>query len=338
MLGLLLLILKIIGIILAAIIGLIIALALIILLVPVRYRGRGSYYDKPEGLVQLTWLLHLVSIRISYQDELETAVRILGFRFFKEKGDQAEEDLIESPVLSAQEFVDDLTDPKLEEDVDDPRGEETAEDSDASEDMDNSRPEEAAEDMDDPEPEAMTEAEKVEALSQKRTALNKSSRRQKKRKGKNFVLRFFDRVRERIRRLKLSFQLLSGRVKLLWLKKEKLMAFLRDEKNRKTFHLVKRQLTVLIRHVRPGKLKGRLTFGLEDPYLMGQVLTGAALFYPFYQKSLDLTPVFEQKILEGELSLKGRVRPGVLLVIGLRLLIHKNFRVLLKRFLNQGGN
>lgn len=303
MLGLLLLILKIIGIILAALLGLILILALTILLVPVRYRGRGSYYHKPEGRIRITWLLHLICIQISYLEKPELVIRIFGFRAFKEKGDEAGEDWAESPVLSAQEFTEELADPKLEEEVK------------AQEPLKRREAEEQPETEKQPEPAGP----------------------QKPRKKKNFFLRLADRIRERIRRLKLSVRILTNRLKMLWLQKEQLMAFIHDEKNKKTFRLVKKQLKVFIRHVRPVKLKGRLTFGLEDPYLMGQLLSGAALFYPLYHKSLKLTPVFEQQMIEGELFLKGRVRPGTLLFIGLRLLIHKNFRVLLKRFLNQGG-
>lgn len=336
MLGLLLLILKIIGITLAALIGLIIALALIILLVPVRFRARGSYYDTAEGSARITWLMHLILVQISYRDQLEVAVRILGFKLFKEKGGEAKEDLIENPVLSAQEFAEDVLDPKLDETVQSVIAappEETPEET----------PKERLEET--PEAEIETEEEKQKETEEEKrkekqeeapAVLSKNKRKKKKRRS--FIIRFFSRVRERLRRLKLTFRILSGRVKILWHKKEKLAAFLKDEKNQKTFHLVKKQLFALIRHVRPRTLKGRLTFGLEDPYLMGRILTGAALFYPLYHESLNLTPVFEQKILEGELSLKGRIRLGTLLVIGLRLLIHKNFRVLLKRFLNQGGN
>lgn len=51
MLHILFLILKIAGFLLLAILGLIILLLMSVLLVPVRYRGQGSFYEKPEGVL-----------------------------------------------------------------------------------------------------------------------------------------------------------------------------------------------------------------------------------------------------------------------------------------------
>ena len=61
MLQILLLVLKILGILLASVIGLIILAALLVLLVPVRYRawGAGNFQNKEfEGDIRLTWLFH----------------------------------------------------------------------------------------------------------------------------------------------------------------------------------------------------------------------------------------------------------------------------------------
>ena len=59
--------------------------------------------------------------------------------------------------------------------------------------------------------------------------------------------------------------------------------------------------------------KGRIRFGLDDPYYTGQILEGASLVYPFIYKSLDLEPVFDEKCLEAEGNFKGRVRVSYLL-------------------------
>ena len=57
--------------------------------------------------------------------------------------------------------------------------------------------------------------------------------------------------------------------------------------------------------------KGRIRFGLDDPYYTGQILEGASLVYPFIYKSLDLEPVFDEKCLEAEGNFKGRVRVSI---------------------------
>ena len=68
MLGILLTILKIIGIILLVLIGLILLAAAVILLVPIRYHGEGAREEKIlSGNVKLTWLLHMISAVLHFQ-------------------------------------------------------------------------------------------------------------------------------------------------------------------------------------------------------------------------------------------------------------------------------
>ena len=66
---------------------------------------------------------------------------------------------------------------------------------------------------------------------------------------------------------------------------------------------------------------------------MGQILSAASLAYPFVHKHLTLHPVFGQKLLEGEVHVKGRIRLGVLLGYVLRLLLDKNIRRQLKKLI-----
>lgn len=315
MLHILFLILKIAGFLLLAILGLIILLLMSVLLVPVRYRGQGSFYEKPEGVFRITWLLHLFSVRVSYYGEPEIQICILGFRAFKDRGEEAEEFddgepvpdedafsvrgahadeeayhgvLQDEPVLSAQEIKrDEPEDPKLQF----------------------SRHEEESE------PEKQADIPVKEHLLQRLA-------------GK--VKRFF-------RRLALAFRNICDALKKADNLRESAASFMRDEENQKTYRLIKKQLKKVLRHVLPVKLKGTVTFGFEEPYITGQILTWAALLYPLYHDKLIIRPVFDRQVLEGEVSLKGRIRTGTLLMAGIRVLLNKNFRKQLKRFLNRGG-
>ena len=79
MLGILLTILKIIGIILLVLIGLILLAAAVILLVPIRYHGEGAREEKIlSGNVKLTWLLHMISASVSLSED-GTKIRVCLF-------------------------------------------------------------------------------------------------------------------------------------------------------------------------------------------------------------------------------------------------------------------
>lgn len=76
-----LLILKIIGILLLTVLGLILLALLLILLVPFRYKLKGSYLEGvPDGTVEASWLFHAVSFRVTYHHgaAVSGSIRILG--------------------------------------------------------------------------------------------------------------------------------------------------------------------------------------------------------------------------------------------------------------------
>ena len=78
--------------------------------------------------------------------------------------------------------------------------------------------------------------------------------------------------------------------------------------------------------------KGRIRFGLDDPYYTGQILEGASLVYPFIYKSLDLEPVFDEKCLEAEGNFKGRVRVSYLLWLFWGVYRHKHTWKMIRGF------
>ena len=85
MLHILFLILKIIGIILLAIIGIVVVLGGIVLFVPIRYRIKMETTNGLKGLrmeAKATWLLRLISAFVVYQDgELDGKARIAWKKF-----------------------------------------------------------------------------------------------------------------------------------------------------------------------------------------------------------------------------------------------------------------
>ena len=71
MLHLLLLILKILGILLLVILGIILAVLLLVLFVPLRYKADVEFDGKPRGNVLVSWLLRLITVRVSYDEGIK---------------------------------------------------------------------------------------------------------------------------------------------------------------------------------------------------------------------------------------------------------------------------
>ena len=66
-------ILKILGIILLVLLGLLLVIVFSVLFVPVRYRLEGEKsspgWSEANGKVKVSWLLHLIHLRIQYQEK-----------------------------------------------------------------------------------------------------------------------------------------------------------------------------------------------------------------------------------------------------------------------------
>lgn len=104
MLGILLLILKIIGIIILSLILLII----ICLFVPVRLKVKGTYLDKViQGNAGISYFLHIISLRIGYIDNnMSLKIRIFGIPLALKKHKKAKiksDDSTLAPKETAQE-------------------------------------------------------------------------------------------------------------------------------------------------------------------------------------------------------------------------------------------
>lgn len=72
-------ILKIIGIVLLSVLGVILFLALLLLFVPVRYMAVGSYNDSIRFEAKVSYLLHIISLKYSLSDN-NLVIRFCGIR------------------------------------------------------------------------------------------------------------------------------------------------------------------------------------------------------------------------------------------------------------------
>jgi hypothetical protein len=108
--------------------------------------------------------------------------------------------------------------------------------------------------------------------------------------------------------------------------------YLTNETHIQAFLRLKKELIFFVRKIKPDKINGYLRFGLEDPYNTGQVLAILSVLYPFYGEHFQVYPEFEQKIIEGDVFLKGRIHfMHLLLVLG-RLYFDKNVKTAYKNY------
>ena len=107
---------------------------------------------------------------------------------------------------------------------------------------------------------------------------------------------------------------------------EKWTDFLEDDRTQEAVALALREVGGILKGLLPKKVKGYVRFGHDDPAKTGQQLAYLAAAYPLYGRNLDIYPDFEQKALEGDVELKGRVFLATIVWAGLKLILNKNIK------------
>ena len=291
------LILRILGICLLGIIGFLLLLLCILLFVPVRYELRAEFPGEIRGSkvnFRLTWLLHLLSAKARYEEqELTWRVRVAWKKFAK----------AEMPVGETEE------EPDIEKAAD------------------------AKQALDEKEKSDIKEASDIKGISEdssKKRAERENQENGKKEKKPSVYERLKQKIITIWRKIKYTFVKICGKIKGIAKNisdtKDAIQIFLNDEVHRSAFRKVKKELIWMKRLLKPNIFRGRLNYGFEDPCLTGQVLGLLGMVYPFVGDNMEIEPDFEQKVLQGDIHIKGRIRMIHLAVFGVKLFIHKETR------------
>jgi len=314
MLTIFLTILKIIGILLLVVIGLLILGILAILFVPLRYDGKISYNDKNQCVAtQITWLFRLICIEGGYQEKVYARARLLWFTLWKWKADEKEndkEDHLESADYSEEELDRLLEERSQKEESKEETKEETKEAKVIEEKMDEPDAEEN-----------LTEVQPTE-IEPKEVELNEAKSKEAESKEAELTEK---------KPKKIQFQQIGKRIKEIKEKIKHIKEMASDQRIHRAILLLIDGAWKMVRHSLPRKIKGRAKFGFEDPSTTGQILTYVSLLYPCYVKSVELVPMFTEKVIDLDLYFRGRVRLFSLIWICVKIWFDRNFRYLYKK-------
>lgn len=305
-------ILKILLFILVCLLGLLLLVMLLLLFVPLRYQGQ----IKPkEG--KITWLLHLVSVRIQYKDKQpDLQVRLCGICVLG--GEKKEEKkALKTPQASKVSNVS-----KATEDVS--QGDNVVSLHSRAASRDEITRENASDVM---KVNAQPARDSVETISRNRQVKSKQchgSASHNRSKLRNKIKRFFKHLSGSLGNLR--NQIASIKSKLEYYRR-----FWYDNHTRAAITHAKKELFYILRHVRPRKVEGWLHFGFDDPATTGEVLGILSVLQSFSGNHLTVDADFEKKRFDGDFSLKGHVRLVHFLKAFLALLLDKHCRITFRR-------
>lgn len=310
MVGVLLFILKIIGIILLIVLALIILIGAVVLFVPIRYIADASYIDKKAGLsAKVTWLLNAVRFRAELKKKgLVMSLKVLGFTLFTNdeeekrrkrkrkkrrsiKKEQAEKKSGQKKETNGQDEASGSND-KRDEDGEAAVFSESGQDMEAiviENEQANKRDNDPADDKSWSDDSAAPQYEEDSG-------------------GGGLIGNII------------------GKIKAV-------ISFIRDPENDELIALILKTLKTLLLQVRPRELEIEAIVGLEDPADTAKVLAIAYMLYPLYDGCIRVEGDFIDQRIDGRIHAAGRMYLIVFAVAGLKLYLNKDFMKLLHRIL-----
>lgn len=311
--GVVLLILKIIGIILLSVIGLILLLSLLLLFWPFSYRIKAHKDEQNfNAAVRILWLLGLLTATVTYDGEAKLKVRVLGIPVYKlqiwpteEKETQASQ-ATESEETSEENNA--TADDETSEYFDD-----SYEDSEmlSEEDIDREIEERLADTEEEDAFDKLPLGKKIKAFIEKIKELILKLR-EKCYNIKDSIKQQIDKIKKKYKEIKYYHKLLQHpsikpALSKLWSVTKK-----------------------MLKHVRPRRLKAVIEYGSGDPASTMKVYGYYCMIYPFYGKKIKFTPDMENKVLYLDASLSGRVQFFRLMWLGWTLFADRNIRRLIR--------
>lgn len=342
MLEIVLLILKIAGIILAVVLGILITVICCVLFVPVRYRGDFSVGDTEDekkeidAILRATWLLRLVRVYVSYEESVRVRIKLLFFTLMDTAREKKEQKEKKKPEKGRKERGKKKKRTEREEAVQENESSEKAEkqvghecDENSEKPIEDAGGEKTAEDESDKKAEERTgditqdSAAEEEPPRKRGGSRSKRSKKKPSSKEKNGIKKRISDILQTIRdfcdKLR-GIKEKAERAKELWNS-----AHMPSSKN-----LLWKQFLYLLKHTKPKKLEGYLRFGFDDPSATGYAMAVYGISCSIWKPRLSVEPDFEKQVLACHVRIKGKIRAWHFLKAALVLFFSKDIRRTIK--------
>ena len=326
MIHILLLLLKVIGILLLVLILLLLFLVLIILFSPIRYRFFAEYDQEFEGEAGITWLSHMISLQMRYEDnKFLYTVKIFGITIFPKRKKSSHQRQKVHKKKEVPETIGHLSPPSKKENT----GGRKQEEKPKKEDVNREEPVETVMDtkennQEEEEVFPVRIEDKPESKKRKSFGIKVKSFVKKIKKTIRNIKRFFRSIPKKIKRYGRRIEDIKKKIK-------EYRDFYKEEATQNALRLGKNLAKKFILHTLPRKFRGVVTFGTSDPALTGQILGILSMGMPIYKDKLQLCPVFDETTFQFRVEGKGKIQIGYYVYLVLHAVINKDVRYVIKK-------
>ena len=289
-----LLILKIIGIILAALLGIVVLGILLVLFCPFRYRIWGSYHEKPDISIRVAWLMCIFQFRMDITDTQQMYLRILGFR---KNLSREEEETNESEESSGLEEESETTN--------------TVENAFDKKRIETNRSDVATVEENSGEEEFRNKEDPKDSIETKSTDVSRKTPEKK-----ISISQKVKRIWEKIKRALFNIKETAVKIKKLYM----------DPRNKLAYTKLKQSVAKFFRVLHPKKFQLKLKFSTGSPDTTGQLLGVIAMFPIGYRNGWNIVPDFTADAFyaDTEFDVRGRVLGISLIKLACSIILDKN--------------
>lgn len=337
MLHVVLLILKIIGIIIAVLLGLVILTVAAVLFVPIRYTAKAQYKDGiPIIQAKVTWLFHLLRIKCLFnlEEGLNIHIKVLFFNLKSLKNNANDEEHIEKKDTKKhhkkkeRSVFDEEEHSFDDEDIFFDKPEKTI-DIAAMEDINvhNNQTMDSAMKMSDIEINEENTENKEHLFE---TDVFEEDIKEHKKIKKNIFLIIKNKIKDIIQKIIALIQKVKVTKENVTKKSKEISDMINDPKNREMVAFLWVQVKKLLKILKPKKVEAYIHFGLKDAETTGKAAMYVASLYGFIGKNVTIYPDFEQEIIEGNIYIKGSIQLFPIGIIALKVYRNKQVRKYIK--------
>lgn len=326
MLHILLLILKIIGLILAVLLGILLFAIICVLFVPVRYRvkadGKLGEEEPVRVRIKIHWLLHIVNVVVSYPSMPYVKVRLFCFTLFdsskkkeKNKGKQKNKELEKNNKTQEANTTGDEVEEIGKEELNIKNlNEEAVKKEKATE----------VERLSQVDGDGTESVQALEQVPEKSGFIDKI---------KDFILAlkaFLCRLWEAVKNIEYTIKTNCDKIRTIIENIRYYTDVIKSDVFQNAWAICKKQILKILRMLKPAKCKVNLLVGTGDPAGTGQLLSVYGMLYPFIGNHVFIQSDFENQVVEGDFYMKGKIRAIVLLMAALKLYMNKDIKHLLR--------
>ena len=285
-------ILKIIGIVLACIIGFIILLLLLILFTPLTYKIQAEGENADIKGSAIARMLGIFAFRLNYADKkADYKATIAGIPVYKGGFGKDEAEAV-------KEVIEEETQPK--EPTPEIKSEKETVKAEAKAEKPQAKAEKtliieekkAAEEEKEPEPEDASDEEKPGKL---------------------------EKLKEKVRGI-------IDKIRSIYDKYQKAKYILEAPVTKRAWQFIKARLIDLLNHIRPRSVKGHIDFGFDDPATTAEVYGVAGSVACLIDDRLIVAPDFDKKGIDLDVEIKGRIFVGYVLLLFLKVWRNKDLK------------